>query len=238
MRLSAIALLCMWAAMPARTVQSAQRSMGDLSGVWWSKTFDPAYLPMDGKPIPFTPMGRKTYEEALLEIKSGKREDLATKRCIPQGVPRILSAPYPFLIVQRQDIVAVIHEITHAAQLVFMHQAQLPLDDVNESFMGHSVGRWDGATLVIDTIGLKDNWMDGTGLPHSDKLHVVERLRKVNGGRQLENLITIEDPDLFTRAWTARRVYELRTDVGLMEYVCGEPNRDVSAVHTVKRGGH
>jgi hypothetical protein len=212
-----------------------------IAGTWWIKNFDPAYLPVNGEAIPFTTEGRKAYQAALQDIKSGKLKDNAIDYCIPQGVPRILSAPYPLLILQTQGLVTVVHEITHATRLIFMDVTQSEPDDINESFMGHSVGKWDGDTLVIDTLGIKESaWIDGTGMPHSDKLHIVERLHKISQtdkkNMQLEDLITIEDPRMFIKPWTTRRVYEWRPDVRISEYVCGEKNRDISSVKMIKRG--
>jgi hypothetical protein len=96
---------------------------------------------------------------------------------------------------------------------------------VEPSFFGHAVGHWEGDTLVIDTVGLiEETQIDEAGTRHSEDLHVVERIRKVDN--TLEVLFTIEDPKAFTRPWTARRVWHWRPDIRFLEYICEENNRN------------
>ena len=102
-------------------------------------------------------------------------------------------------------------------------------------YNGHSVGRFEGDTLVIETAGFNEKtFIDATGAPHTDEMRTVERIRRV-GPTQLEDVITIHDPEYYSRDWQARFVYNLRNDVRLEDYVCGEPHRDLSSVAGVRR---
>ena len=95
------------------------------------------------------------------------------------------------------------------------------LDDIELSYMGESVGRWEGDTLVIETIGLhRDTVLDREGLPHSREMRITERLRLLDGGGQLENLVTFDDPSMYAQPWTSRIVYDSKPGVQLKEYNC------------------
>ena len=96
---------------------------------------------------------------------------------------------------------------------------------------GHSAGRWEGDTLVIQSGGFNEStFADATGLPHSDELQTTERVRKISGGRQLEDVVTIHDPVYYSRDWQARFVYDNHDGMRIMEYICGEPHRDISMI--------
>jgi hypothetical protein len=110
---------------------------------------------------------------------------------------------------------------------VYLGEQHPKPQDLDPTYLGHQVGHWEGDTLVVDTVGLKaSTWIDAAGIPHSDKLHVVERWRKISGGKQLEVLFTLEDPVAFTRPWTARRIFDWSPNIREMEYVCEENNRN------------
>jgi hypothetical protein len=113
----------------------------------------------------------------------------------------------------------------------------LPPEDELETFpfySGHSAGHFEGDTLVIETAGFNEQtFLDNSGAPHTDQLRTVERIRKINGGKELEDVVTIHDPSVFTKDWNARFVYEARPDVRIMDYVCGEKHRDLSPVKGV-----
>jgi hypothetical protein len=95
------------------------------------------------------------------------------------------------------------------------------------------VGKWDGDTLVVESIGFNERtFLDASGLPHSDEMSTVERIRKV--GKQLEDIITIHDPAMYARDWQARFVYDERNDVRLEDYACNDTHRDLSGVKGVQ----
>lgn len=200
----------------------------DLSGVWWTRSNDPNFRPVAG-PIPFTAAGRMTHDATAAGLKSGRIDDPSISRCLAPGPSRVMAAPYPLQIVQTADEVAIVPEAWHAYREVFINANHTDPDALDPTFLGESVGHWEGATLVVDTTGLKGSvWLDASGIPHSDALHIVERIRKLPGGTQLEDVITFEDPKIFTHSWSARRVYEYRPDIRLTDYVCGDANRNIA----------
>jgi hypothetical protein len=200
----------------------------DLSGVWWTRSNDATYRPLQGE-IPFTAAGRKIYAANAAGLKAGTIDDPSRSRCLAPGPSRVMSAPYPMHIIQSSGSVTILPEAWHAYRQIVLGGEHTAVEDIDPTFMGESVGRWEGDTLVIDTIGLKDDvWLDSTGIPHSEDLHIVERIRKLPGGAQFENVMTFSDAKIFTRPWSARRVYEWRPDIQLTDYFCGDSNRDIT----------
>jgi hypothetical protein len=101
--------------------------------------------------------------------------------------------------------------------------------------MGHSVGRWEGDTLVVDTIGIKERtWLDSNGLEHSDKLHLTERFRKT-GPDIINYSVTYDDPVFFTKPWTLTVDLKRLTNTRLIEYVCMENERDLKRLQPTPR---
>jgi hypothetical protein len=105
---------------------------------------------------------------------------------------------------------------------------------VDPKYNGHSIGRWDGDTLVVESAGFNEwTFLDASGLPHSDEMTTMERIRKE--GNQLEDVIEIHDPQMYDRDWQARFVYDERGDVRLEDYGCNDRHRDLSNVKGVRR---
>ena len=235
--LAAAAVVVSGAALAADAPDGGQ----DISGVWWTTTYSPKIMPVGGGDLPFTPAGKDAYAKNMAGLKDGSIVDTARRFCTPDGVPRILASPYPFEMIQTPGQVTMIHELNHAIRIVLMDKPVPKDDDVAIAafpyYDGHSYGHWEGDTLVIETLGFNDKtFLDATGTPHSDAMHTVERIKKVGGGKELEDVVTIHDPDLYTKDWSARFVYNLRNDLHIEDYVCGEPHRDISMVKGVK--GH
>ncbi len=197
----------------------------DIDGVWWTPGYDRTFRTIEGGLPPFTARGRREWEHNVAADKAGTPVADAPTGCLPHGIPRLLASPYPIQIITTPGQMTWIHEVNRNQRWIYMdepHPANLP-----HTYLGHSVGHWDGDTLVIDTVALNDRTrIDEEGITHSDQLHVVERIRKIDGGKQLENLITITDPVMFTQPWTTKRLYKARPDVRVMEYVCEENNRN------------
>jgi hypothetical protein len=200
----------------------------DISGVWMGLTgaaYQPQFRQLDGSEAPMTAAARNIFEARRAAYVVGRPEGDTPSRCLPHGVPRSMLTPYPMHIVQTPGQITIVHESGHNLRLIYMNESQpgaVPL-----SYMGHSVGRWDSDTLVIDTVGLNtDTWLDEAGQPHGERLHVVERLRKLSDGR-LEDLIEVDDPETYTHPWTTRRLYDPRPDLHLLEYICEENTRDI-----------
>lgn len=199
-------------------------STPNISGVWFTRGYQRAIVPMDGGRPPFLPWTKEAFDKREAAEKAGSPLFDPTAACLPSGVPRLIAAPYPVEIIQTPETTVILMETHHLVRIVHMNQAHPKI--LKPSFMGHSVGRWEGDTLVIDTVGLTTlTQIDEAGVLHSDALHVVERLRK-STPLNLEWMFTIDDPKAFTKPWTAKRDYAWRPDTRLMEYVCEENNRN------------
>ena len=117
--------------------------------------------------------------------------------CLPQGVPKINSAPVPFKIVQTEKLVLLVYEAFNLWRQVHLDSREFA-EELNPSWLGFSKGRWEGDTLVVETRGLNGKqWLDHGGLPTSDKLTVIEKFRRPSFG-QLEIELTINDPTYYT----------------------------------------
>jgi hypothetical protein len=211
----------------------------DISGVWWATTYSSSIPLVGGDALPYNAAAKAAYDKNISSLKDGTLIDTARKYCAPDGVPRLLETPYPFEIVQTPGQVTIVYELNHFVRLIAMDRPPPKDEEVvaYPNFAGHSVGKWEGDTLVVETNGFNaKTFLDATGAPHSDAMKAVERLRKIDGGKILEDVVTVHDPDMFTRDWSARFVYTLRNDVRLQEYVCGEKHRDISSVKGVQ--GH
>ncbi len=210
----------------------------DISGTYWATEYHPKIQIVGGGELPLTPAGKTAYEKNMAGLKSGTLLDAARKYCVPDGLPRVLATPYPFDIIQAPPgQVTMVHELNHQVRVVALDK---PMPSEEELipfpyYNGHSVGHFEGDTLVVDSAGFNEKtFLDATGAPHTDELKTTERIRKISP-TELEDVITIHDPEYYTKDWQARFVYKLRNDVRLEDYVCGEPHRDISGVAGVRR---
>jgi hypothetical protein len=206
----------------------------EIAGIWWAIKYSPKLEIQGGGEIPYNEKGRALYQKTMAGLKDGSIKDEARRLCVPDGIPRILGNPYPFKIIQTAGQTTILYELNRAFRVVMMDRPQEPADvlEIAPYYSGHSVGHWEGDTLVVETAGFNEKtFLDATGAPHSDQMKTVERYRKINGGKQLENVVTITDPVYLTRAITARYLYDFHPEVQLQEdYVCGEAHRDISHV--------
>jgi hypothetical protein len=168
--------------------------------------------------VPMTPEARKIHQARATGLLGYEEPDA---HCLPQGVPKINSAPVPFKIVQTEKLVVLVYEAFNLWRQVFLDGREFG-DDMNPTWLGYSKGRWEGDDLVVETRGLNGKqWLDHGGLPTSDKLTVVERFRRPAFGR-LEIELTITDPTYYTRPWTATTRARLLIDTELFEFICNE----------------
>lgn len=141
--------------------------------------------------------------------------------CFPPGIPRIYGQRLgaPFEIMQIPGRVIMYFEYDHFVRQIFTDGRQHS-PDLNPSWMGDSIGKWEGDTLVVDTVGFNDKtWLDSLGHPHSDALHVVERIRRVNRDTMADD-ITIDDPKAYSKPWVTHERFEAEPDWNIVEYVC------------------
>jgi hypothetical protein len=212
-------------------VEGAPSNRGDITGVWWLAQYRATLLPAGGGPIPLTPKGRALYDHNRAELKKEPTSDSAHARCLPPGLPRTLLAPYPFEIVQSQTQVAFLYEANRAYRIVLLGEQHADPESWDASYMGDGVGHWEQGVLVIDTNNFNAmTWLDDSGLPHSDQLHIIERLQLLAKGSELEELLTIEDSPIFTHPWSVRLLFNRHTEVQLQsDWVCGQRHRLPSA---------
>jgi|SRR5579871_777343 len=186
----------------------------DLTAVWvisgsTDLPSDPAYLPAM----------QKLYEERKTSGGKGDPE----KVCLPNGVVRI--EPLPYKIVQTPKLVIVLSEgNTHSYRRIFTDGRPHNLELEPNTWNGDSIGHWEGNTLVVDTVGFNDHtWLDSTGKPHSEALHVIERYTRKDLDH-LEVAYTLEDPQAFIKPYTFTRSFTRVIGRDLKEYFCAMNN--------------
>lgn len=196
----------------------------DLSGVWER----PPVLDMSKNgpgqqgagALPMTAWAKDNFGEAF--DSSG--------HCLPIGYVRDINSPFPIEIVQRPNRVVFLYEFNNIFHHVFTDGREHP-KDLEPAWNGHSVGRWEGDTLVVDTVGFNDKTMlDTAGNPHSPELHVVEHFTRTDA-THIAYEITVTDPKAYTKPWSNKRTFTLLPDWELMEYNCNENNRDLKEGH-------
>ena len=200
----------------------------DLSGIWEVREPISLYgaytshfmdLALDLKPgeAPFQPWAKALSQER----RENQHKDDPLNQCMPPGVPRINTIA-PFKIVQNPALVIVLYETTavSAFRQIFTDGRPLPKDP-QPTWLGYSVGSWEGNVLKVDTIGFNDRgWIDtGMGHPQTEALHVIERFRRTDFGH-LEIGMTIDDPKAYTKPWTATMQANLLPDTELLEMAC------------------
>ena len=138
--------------------------------------------------------------------------------CDPLGVPRVLLTNTPVKIVQTPAESVFLYERNHDFREVYTDGREHP-KDLDSSWWGHSIGRWDGATFVVDTVGFNDKtWVDWSGLLHTEALHVIERYQRLDHDTMRLD-ITVDDPKAYTQSFTAKRMFKLKPwDIG--EDIC------------------
>ena len=154
--------------------------------------------------------------------------------CLPVGPSRAFTAPFPFQLVQGSDTIGILFEYQSIWRAIYMDGRGHP-DDVDEYpyFMGHSVGRWEGDVLVVDTAGIDErSWLDTAGHEHSAQLRLTERFEKTSPST-MQWTVTYDDPVYFTRPWSITRTFT-RGKPGdrLLPYTCNENNKDVEHLQT------
>jgi hypothetical protein len=186
----------------------------DFSGVWWSPVVtDP------GK-AEFLPWA----EDLMKTRQANNLLESPQARCQPSPVTRV--GPLLQLVQSKDYLIDIEDDATPGFRQIYLDGRPHPKDP-NPVWQGHSTGRWEGDTLVIDRVGFNDRaWLDRDGHPHTDKLHIVERYRRPDLGH-LEDEITVEDPGVLAKPWTMKRVAELAPSEEIYEFVCTENNVDV-----------
>ena len=188
----------------------------DFSGIWATPVGKYLNnLAADGVDVPMTPWAQQIYRRRL----ENDGRDRPSSTCLPHGVTDFDAHITPRKILQTPGNLVMLFEGYHTFRQIHTDGRALPKDP-EPAWFGYSVGRWDGDTLVVDTIGNHEGtWLDDSGHPHSDALRIIERFRRIDFGHMAVQ-ITIDDPKAYTRPWTVSFGWDLVPDTELLDWVC------------------
>ena len=233
----------------ARTPRGAN-GRPDLSGLWQTDSAPPELLerlipaatngageePLsqyfinifsDFKPedVPFRPAAAQLFRQREQNFSNLS----PISHCLPEGMPMLEMAPAPYKIVQTAGVTFMLYERDTTYRQVYTDGRKLP-DDPQPSWLGYSVGKWDGDSLVVDSIGFNDRgWLDARAHTHSQALHLTERFHRLDLGH-MEVQLTIDDPETYTRPFTIKLKQRLLPDTDLLESFCAENEKDASHI--------
>ena len=164
-------------------------------------------------------------EAAALTRKRAESQIDPTTHCLPTGFPRAGLLTVPFKIIQNQRFLVMLYEVDGTHRQVYTDGRKLPVDP-QPAWLGYSVGKWEGDTLVVDSAGFNDkSWLDAFGHPHREALRIQERFRRRDFGH-MDVQATIEDPEMYTRPFTIKFTELLLPDSDILESVCNENEKD------------
>jgi hypothetical protein len=219
---------------PAILYAQAASAPPDLTGIWGiyrgGPGTDPKFQPPAPGPLVLKPEYDKPYQEQLAKqsaaAQRGEQLDTPGARCIPYGVPTMMSiAIYPVEIIQTPKQVTIVSEAFSEVRRVYLDRPQLKIDDVAPGYYGRSVGHFEGDTLVVDTVGIKPAVAGYRGMPHSPQMRVTDRIRLLSPG-MLQDQVTIEDPVVLEKPVTYTLGYKrMPSDYEMVEFVC-DNNRE------------
>ena len=209
----------------------------DLSGVWEAANGDdaPGGIEDAGVPkymvnvmrdfkgaTPFQPWAAELFKQR----QANKMRDNPMIRCLPAGIPRLAAYSHPYKIVQTPDLVVMLYESQTLFRQIFLDGRPHPTDP-EPTWLGYSVGKWEGDALVVETVGFNDKtWLDGFGHPHSEAMKVTERFRRRDVGH-MDIEVVIDDPKAYTQQIRYVQPQELLPDGDLIEYICNENAKPV-----------
>jgi hypothetical protein len=234
----AVATVCLFCAsalaLSAAPASAPAAGPGSLSGMWTTFGYkgsgrntprDRVPRTIDGKWAPLLPAASELLEQRIKMTENGEPFATTLSECLPGGVPEmIFGSPYPMQIIESAGQVTILHEMYNHFRVIYLDERHPAEPD--PTYMGHSVGHWQGDTLVVDTVGLTDRTsIDEVGMPHSDALHVIERYRRVDKNT-LEIIVTLDDPKTFTKPWDTKVIYKAGAPgLKFIEFIC-ENNRN------------
>ena len=183
--------------------------------------------PPDVSPPPLKPEYKPAYDALTKKVAeanaTGHPPVTGYVQCLPDGMPAMMMGMFPMEVLQTKKQVTIIQEAYNQVRRIYMGEELPKVDDAEPGFWGHSVGHWEGDTLVVDTIGIKD-YVRFRNAPHSPDMRIHERIR-VLGPEYFEDQITVTDPQYLTGPWSWTWMYKRRPGYHMFEYVC-EDNRE------------
>lgn len=172
---------------------------------------------------PMTPWGAEVFRKNV----AGGPAHAPVVNCLPDSVPHGDILPEPFKVIQTPGVIVFLYEVETTFRQVFMDGRKQVVDPA-PAWNGYSVGKWDGDTLVVDTIGFNDkSWLDAQGHGHSEEMRVEERFRRRDFGH-MDLTVTITDPKAFTKPLNFSVVLEMQPDTDLLEHYCQENEKDAA----------
>lgn len=198
----------------AATTLAQAASLPEMTGPWVLSAPLKALKTVDGKPPPLNAEGQKAYAKNKADPQS---DPLAS--CLPPGIPRtLLQAGFPFSIIRGEDFTGMMFQWNHLPRVIYMNVQHF--ENIGPTYLGQSVGHWEGSTLVVDTNAFNERtWLDDSGLPHSDQLHVVERYA-LKGANTLEDNLTIEDAKYYSKPWSVKLSFTKKPGAIVQEDYC------------------
>jgi len=244
------ALLALCAVLPALAQQSdASRSsetvvgVPDFSGTWerYTPPRDPNAPPargtpgaggglgptFGGSPPPLKPEFAAAYEADLKMRQEAERRGepiaSANAQCLPEGMPAMMIALFPMEVLQTRGQVTIVQEAFSQVRRIYIGEDAPAIEDAEPTFFGHSGAKWEGDTLVVETVGIKEN-VRYRNAPHSANMRIRERMKLLDANR-FENQITVVDPEYLASPWAWTWTYQRKPGYKIYEYVC-EDNRE------------
>ncbi len=201
----------------------------DLSGIW--EVVGDRVMPTDGRVrskyvydiaadlpggAPFLPWAKAVHDERQKALGVGA----PTERCLPHGIPdAMLTRTLPFKMIQNPGLTIILYEEFNNWRQVFSDGRSLP-EDPQPTWLGYSIGAWEGDTFVVRSNGFNDrSWLDAGGTPHTDALTTIERFRRTDFGH-MTLAVTFDDPKAYAKPWSATVSFNLLPDTDLLEHVC------------------
>jgi hypothetical protein len=224
----AIAAALLLTASAVSAAGKARTSTPDFSGMWdrYPDPYPPGPIPDDPPPPGGEPQLNEPYASEYKKFQQRKAEAIQEGRpvlepsaqCLPEGMPTIMAAINPIEILQTQRQMIVLAEFLSQTRRVYLNEKAPPLEDISPSYNGYAVGHWQGDTLVIETVGIRED-VKFLDFPRSAAMKVTERLR-FTGPDLVENQITIDDPTVFAKPYKFTAGYKRIPEYRIMEYVC------------------
>jgi hypothetical protein len=175
---------------------------------------------------PLKPEYLKEWKAKQAEIAKLTKEGLPPANnysaCLPDGMPAMMQAMFPMEVLETPGQVTVIEEAFNQVRRIYLGEQPLSAQDAEPRFWGHSAGKWEGGTLVVETVGIKED-VQYRNVPHSMNMRIVERIRLM-GNDFMQDQVTVHDPDYLTQPWTWTWMYRRWPGYKIQEYVC-EDNR-------------
>ena len=198
----------------------------DLTGNWFIDVTENPNAWRFGPPYPkLTAAAQVHFDASQVAAKEGKvyRDDIG--QCWPAGLPLIMTRYWPMAMIQIPTAIYMVSGFMNSLRIVYLDgRSHTDPDIIVRTFNGESIGRWEGDTLVVDTLGFRSDhhWMDqgGASIPAGEQLHIVERIRLINDRKQLEIEYTMTDPEYWEGEWKSTKRFNRVNDEDIQEVSC------------------